>query len=188
MRYRGKEKWSLSTVCGRRMAHRKWKETKQLLGTAGPGPSMLLSFFPFHVGHPVAAPCTCNVTPNRVASLCHFSCLSYNCTSLHVVYLAFSWRPWFWNWISNQPILWKSSQRLWNETYDFALLPPPAPRQPAAYSNSNIVPEVLSSSSLFIQSWLVSKKDCASLLAEYCAYKGRGRGWDKGGELARGRG
>ena len=43
------------TVCGHRMAHRKWKETKQQ-------PSMLpdpeLSFFPFPVGHPMSADCT----------------------------------------------------------------------------------------------------------------------------------
>ena len=39
------------------MAHRKWKEAKQLSGTAGPG-NMLDCFFPFTVGHPPHPPCT----------------------------------------------------------------------------------------------------------------------------------
>ena len=42
------------------MAHRKWKETKQQPSML-PGPScawLLLSFFPFPVGHYVAAHCT----------------------------------------------------------------------------------------------------------------------------------
>ena len=42
---------SYSTVHVLRMAQRKWKDTKQEPGTAGPG-NMLLSFFPFPVGHP----------------------------------------------------------------------------------------------------------------------------------------
>ena len=43
------------TVLLLRIAHRKWKETKQQPDTAGPG-NML--FFPFPVAHPVAAPGT----------------------------------------------------------------------------------------------------------------------------------
>ena len=48
------------TVLVLRMAHRIWKETKQLPGTAGPG-NMLgscLVLFPFPVGHPMSAGCT----------------------------------------------------------------------------------------------------------------------------------
>ena len=49
--------WNLCTACGHRMAHRKWKETKQQPGTAGPGNilgSCLVSFHflccgPFYV-------------------------------------------------------------------------------------------------------------------------------------------
>ena len=50
-----------NTGCGRRMANRKWKETKQQPGTAGPGNMIgcyYVSFFPFPVGHSVAAPGT----------------------------------------------------------------------------------------------------------------------------------
>ena len=40
------------TVLVLRMAHRIWKETKQEPDTAEPGNMLLLSFFPFPVGHP----------------------------------------------------------------------------------------------------------------------------------------
>ena len=36
------------TVCGRRMAHRKWKETKQQSGTAGPGNMFGCCLVSFH--------------------------------------------------------------------------------------------------------------------------------------------
>ena len=49
-----------TTACGHRMAHRKWKETKQQPGTAGPS-NMLLSFFPFPVGLPMSAGCTVTI-------------------------------------------------------------------------------------------------------------------------------
>ena len=40
------------TACGHRMAYRKWKETKQQLGTAEPGNMLGCRLISFHVGHP----------------------------------------------------------------------------------------------------------------------------------------
>ena len=51
------------------MAHRIWNETKLQPGTAGARQHawLLFSFFPFPVGHPVAAPCMGD--PNVMSSL-----------------------------------------------------------------------------------------------------------------------
>ena len=65
-------KWPVSTVCGHRLAHRKWKEIKQQPSML-PGPAlsgcMQLSFSPFPVGHPMSADCT--KLPNYTSRISH---------------------------------------------------------------------------------------------------------------------
>ena len=56
--YRRKTYSLYYTACGHRIADRKWKEIKQQPGTAGQHAWLLLSFFPFPVGHPEHEHCT----------------------------------------------------------------------------------------------------------------------------------
>ena len=50
------------------MAHRKWKEAKQLPGTAGLA-WLLLNFFPFPVGHPPHPHCRGSILSFKYVSL-----------------------------------------------------------------------------------------------------------------------